>query len=1337
VFFCLGVNLVFSQQKEYLIESLTIEDGLSQNEVTSIIQDKYGFIWLGTRGGLNRYDGYEFIHHKPKANEKHLISNPSIETVFEDSKGNLWIGTKSGGLNHYNTKKEKFSHITSFGSPLNPIKDNRVICIAEAKNGNILLGTWSNGMYVLDIKNNKMSQMFENKQINDILVNEDKVWVASNIALYSWQIETNKIELTNLGEGQRNVTEIVIDKAKNTLWLVGWDCGLIAYDIKNKSYINHRIEKDDKLFSSYPNDTYSLLKDKTGMLWIGTWNNGLYNFDIKKSEFTKVELKSSKGRSHSNEYNIILDIFEDNNGGIWIGTDAEGVVKINTNKYFNFISEEENPECGLINFHIISFWESEEGVLYVGTRSGGLYRSFDKEIFELVSLDENIQKPNGITNIYPISENTLWASSLLNYQLDLNETQPLMKGVEDNSINLVRKTTAILQSGNSLLMGTQADGLYYFSDFEKGSDFISYTPENNTVLKNDRITFLREDSNNRIWMGTFNGVYFFDKGNAEIFPLELKEDHYLTGNIINCWHQTSDTVFWIGTPSGLNKLTLESNGKYAVKNYYSELGLIDDYIQGILSANDNEIWVSTNSGIVKLNVNDESIYTFDKSDGLPSLNFSESQGYIGKDGTMYFGTTKGFIYFKSEDVLINKEIPPVMFTKFKIHNTEIKPDDLYNDKIFLEESVTNGPRIQLSHREKEFTIEFAALNYNSPKRNRYSYKLEGYDTEWVLAGDKRAVTYINLKSGEYEFKVRGSNNNNVWNMDGVSLPIVINPAPWETWYAIMFYVVLILGLVLLLRWNAIEQTRLTDSLELEKVQNKQDHRINDMKLRFFTNVSHEFRTPLTLILGPSQEMLKEDHTDRRAQMVYKNANRLMSLVNQLLEFRRVETDTLKLKASENNIEDFVKEVSLSFEELAKLNQIIFSVKSEIIQKDLWFDIEKMEIILNNLISNAFKYSGSKSEIGILITENKKWVQIHITDNGPGINAGDIGKIFERFYQSDKNTASGTGIGLNLVKHMVELHKGEVSVTSKPNIKTEFVVRIQKGDKHLSDFEKTGNRKIERFPIRKNEIVTKSFSAAKMDAFDKKQSILVVEDNHEIREYLFQFLSKDYKVSVAENGEVGYGMAIKEEFDLIISDVLMPIMDGMELCEKLKTNIETSHVPVILLTAKSASQFRLEGFSHGAEAYVSKPFNPEVLKSQILTILLARQKIKRKFGKTITLEATELEITSKEEIFIGSVIKYIEKNISNSEFTSEELAKLTSTSTTTLYRKLKSLTGQSSNEIIRSIRLKRAAQLLKESQDTISEIAYSVGFNDVKYFRKCFQKQFNMTPSNFRKVKHNK
>lgn len=1291
-------------------------------------------MWFGTRGGLNRYDAYELIHHKPKADAVDLISNPSIETVFEDSKGNLWIGTKSGGLNHFDTKTEKFSHIQTFGRAAQFIEDNRVICIAETENGNILVGTWSNGLYVLDQTRDTLLHFHEGLQVNNILVEDDQnIWVATNGTLFNWNLLTNTVKEIDLG-GIANVTELIADDDGSTLWMVGWELGLLAYNKNDNTIKRHFLKTKNDPLDSDPNNTYSILKDSNGKLWIGTWNSGLFVYDAETEDFNKIDLLPAKSNLQSNELDIILDIYEDNTGNIWIGTDSGGIVRLGTNRSFQSVSREEQPQCGLSNFHINSFWKTENGILYLGTRGGGLYRTRDNRRFEPVEIEGIEERVNSVKNIYPIAESTVWVSyDDRCFQMDVHQNGGVVRPIEDNSINAIRKITAITKTDKSLFIGTQQSGLYYFPDFYSTDNFLQYTPQNNEILQNERITFVKEDSQKRTWLGTFKGVYFFDQTKREIVPLQFVEGQFLTGDIINCWHQTNDSVFWLGTPSGLNKLTLQANGSFSVQNIYSDMGLADDYILGILSDNKEEIWVCTSSGVVRINVEDEKISTFDKSDGLPSLNFAESQGYIAGDGTMYFGTTNGYLHFKSEDIAINEAKPPVVFTRFKIYNTEIRPGVEFNGKVFLEESVNTNPEIQLSHKEKEFTIEFSALNYNSPQRNRYSYKMEGYDDDWVVAGDKRAVTYINLRPGEYKFQVRGSNNNYVWNMEGISLPIIIKPAPWETWYAIILYVLVITALVLLIRWNAVKQVRLANSLEMEKVEHEQEHRINEMKLRFFTNVSHEFRTPLTLILGPTKEMLESDEDNRLARIVHKNARRLMGLVNQLLEFRRIETDNLQLRASKNNLIDFVNELCISFEELAKINQIKFEVLSDIKNKELWFDIEKMEMVLNNLISNAFKYAGSGAEVQILLSESEQWVQVHVCDNGPGINPNEIGHIFERFYQSDKNKSSGTGIGLNLVKQLVKLHHGEIEVSSEPNKKTEFVVKLRKGETHFSGEEKADSTQLYPSFIGNKGTPSQSMQVAKnMEIFDKKQSLLVVEDNHEIREYLLELLGRDYKVSTAENGKIGYEFAIVEEFDLIVSDILMPEMDGLELCQKLKSNMDTSHVPVILLTAKSAGRFRLEGLGYGAEAYISKPFNPDELKTQIYSILSARQKVKQKFGKTITLEPTELEITLQEELFIKKVIQSIEKNIDNSEFTSEDLAKLTGTSTTTLYRKLKSLTGQSSNELIRSIRLKRAAQFLKDTQNTVSEITYMVGFNDVKYFRKCFQKQFDLTPSEFRK-----
>lgn len=1333
IIFILVSQFITAQNKA--IKYLSAEDGLSQNEVTSIIQDKDGFMWFGTRGGLNRYDAYEFIHYKPKANAQNHISNPSIETIFEDSKGNLWIGTKSGGLNHYNSLKEEFTRVTSFGETNEQILDDRIICLAETNSGNILVGTWSEGLYVLDYQNDSLVHLLPNTQINKILVeNDSQAWIATKNGLFFLNLNDYSIDFIDLGG--INITELISDNEDNSLWLVGWDCGLIAVDKTSQTWKQYLLGTEINRSIGNPNNTYSIMQDSQNNLWIGTWNSGLFTFNKKSKKFYKVKLVQDNNKAISTNYDIILDIYEDKNQNIWIGTDAGGIIRLGNKKQFNSVSFENNADYGLLNFHVISFWKSDDGVLYVGTRGGGLYKTTDNKTFQLVELGEGVEveEANIVENIIPITEGKLWINCNRSFELDITYANGKLKPLSDENIAEIRKVQSLKKIEQSLILGTQQEGLYYFPDLNNTDKFEQFTPQNNSTLKNERITLIEQGSGKNIWIGTFKGLYFFNSKSHEITPIQLEKGHYLTSDIINCWHQTNDSVYWIGTPSGLNKLIKQENNIFAVVHSYSDAGLIDDYILGILSSKNDELWISTSSGILKLLINDEKIYAFDKSDGLPSLNFSESRGYLAKDGTMYFGSTDGYIYFKSEDIQINEVIPPVVFTKFKIFNQEIKPTTAFNGKVFLDRSINAHPQIVLSHKEKEFTIEFSALNYNSPQRNQYAYKLEGYDNEWVLAGTKRSVTYINLKPGEYQFKVRGSNNNYVWNMEGASLAFKIKSAPWKSWYAIIIYVFFITLIVLLIRWNAIKQVRLANRLEMEKVQHEQEHALHEMKLRFFTNISHEFRTPLTLILGPIQDILDENSDNRRVKIIYKNARRLMGLVNQLLEFRRVETDTLRLKASKNNVVDFVREVCISFEELAKINHIQFSTQLNLKSRHLWFDIEKMEIVLNNLISNAFKYAGSGAKIEVFLHESEEDVSIYVVDNGRGIDEKDIDNIFDRFYESHENSKLGsTGIGLNLVKRMVELHQGEIRVKSTPNVKTEFVVKLKKGEEHFSENEKIKTSDVQPSFISSTQMVSQLKSSGDLSQKDddKNRSILIVEDNPELREYLQSLFEKSFDVSLAENGKIGYKKAIEKEFDLILSDVLMPDMDGLEMCKLLKTNIQTSHIPLILLTAKSANQFRLEGLTHGAEAYISKPFNPEELKIQVNSILEARKRVKEKFGKTITLEPTELEITSHEEEFIERVVAGIEANIDNSEFSSEDLAGLVGTSTTTLYRKLKSLTGQSSNEIIRSIRLKRAAQLLKESQNTISEITYMVGFNDAKYFRKCFLKQFNSTPSVFR------
>ncbi len=766
IIFSLFCAILSGQQTSLLKNYLTAEDGLSQNEVTSIIQDKDGFMWFGTRGGLNRYDAYEFIHHKPKANKLNYLSNPSIESIYEDSKGNLWVGTKSGGLNHYNSNTEQFSHITTFGKTNEKIVDNRIICITESTRGDILFGTWSDGLYILDFKNDSLIHLFPNTQVNKVLIeDENKAWIATNGAFYLLDLKNYTYELIDLGQNI-NITELIFENDKKSLWLVGWGCGLISFNIENRTWHKYLLNSVDNPDNVKQNYTYSILQDSKNNLWIGTWNSGLFNFNKKNKTFFKVDIAPKTSKGLNTVYDIILDIYEDKNHNIWIGTDSGGIVKLGTKKSFNTVTMEDNPDCGLTNFHILCFWKSKEGMLYVGTRGGGLYKTTDNKKFIPVTTERSIvDRAHLVKYLHPYSENKLWVSYDAGcIELNISEEEGKLKPLEDKVIAGIRKITSIKKINKSLLIGTQQNGLYYSPDINNTDTFTNYTPQNYPILQNERITFIKEDLQGNIWVGTFKGVYIFDSQKQEIIPIKLAKGQYLTGDIINCWHQTNDSMFWLGTPSGLNKLTRNNDNIFSVQHFNPETGLIDNYILGILSATNEEIWVSTSSGIVKLLIDDEKFYSFDKSDGLPNLNFSEGMGYMANDSTMYFGTTDGYIYFKSEDIQTNTAIPPIVFTRFKIFNTEIKPTDSFNGKVFLNKSINSNPEIHLSHKEKEFTIEFAALNYNSPNRNQYSYKLEGYDSEWVKAGTKRSVTYINLKPGEYQFKVRGSNNNLVWNM---------------------------------------------------------------------------------------------------------------------------------------------------------------------------------------------------------------------------------------------------------------------------------------------------------------------------------------------------------------------------------------------------------------------------------------------------------------------------------------------------------------------------------------------------------------------------------------------
>lgn len=1331
---------VNGQQPSLHKSFLTVEDGLSHNEVTSIVQDQDGFIWIGTRGGLNRYDGYEFKIFNQVPGDSNSLVNPSIETLFNDDKGNIWIGTKSGGLNFFDNSLEQFSQINYFGKNPQTIVDEQIISINQSFDGSLLVGTWSSGLYILDFNKDTLIHPVVDKRIYKILVeNENTIWLGTEQGLIKLDLKTQEFDLFNFGNGVE-VTDIAIDKDTNDLWLVGWKCGLTKFNTETFTWEKYELERNNNSRKDFKNDTYSLLNDSNNELWVGTWGGGVYIFDKEKHDFTKIEIAPKYIRDFSTNYDIILDIYEDLDNNIWLGVDGAGVAFIGGKNYFNGISVEKNQDCGLKNFHIRGILETNDGSLWIGTKGGGLYRSHDKQHFELIPSQTKTRESFIIKYIYQYNDSLLWvatADRLL--QLDISKEKLELQLVNDQLIREIKKVTSVLREDKNLIIGTQEDGIYILHENKNGEQIRKHiTSNNDSVLKSDRITFFKKDIEGKIWIGTFNGLYQFDWGTKSVINPPFSNGEILSSNIVECWEQTSDSVIWIGTPNGLNKMS-KNNLEYSITHCYQKSELPDNYIHAILSDTLNHIWLSTNSGIIRMNVITNEITTFGKSDGLQGMSFSEDKGFKSFDGTLYFGGVNGFNYFEPYKIEINKKASPIVFTKLKIYNQEIKTLQKVKGDVILNESINSIPSILLSHKQKQFTIEFAALNFIAPNRNKYKYKLEGYDSDWISLGNARSVTFRNLRAGDYVFKVKSANKYSVWNEIPAELAISVKPPFWKTWYALAFYIILITAIVLLIRWNAIKQIRLANNLEKEKLLHEQDQRISELKFQFFTNISHEFRTPLSLMIAPLKEVLNpsrnfklSDELAHKIEMVYQNAVRLMKLVNQLLDFRKAETGNMKLAARFSDMEAFVNEVCIPFNELAKINNISFKIKSSLKTKHIWFDREKLEIIINNLLSNAFKKVNENGKIEVALFEEEEEILLSVSDNGPGIKPTEIQHIFDRFYRVEKTDNYGSsGIGLALTKRLVELHKGTISVSSQPNQHTEFIVALPKGNTHLGQEEIITSPETIQKNIPNKTYFPRVFSTKQKGNLPSGKTILVVDDNREITEYLKSLLTPYFSVEVAFNGTDGFHKALEIKPDLIISDVMMPETDGYEFCKKVKTSVELSTVPFILLTAKNEEHHKILGTRTGADDFISKPFDPEYLLHKIENLLLNKEKMKKQFSKSVRLEPSAVEITPADQVFIEKVIDLVEKNLQNPDFSSEVLAQEMNMSNSTLYRKLKELTDSSTAEFIRSIRIKRAAQLLAYKEKTVTEIAYEVGFNDVKHFRTVFQKQFGCAPTEYR------
>jgi ligand-binding sensor domain-containing protein/signal transduction histidine kinase/DNA-binding response OmpR family regulator len=1364
--FFLTTAIVQAQTPELIFKHINLEQGLSNSTIETIFQDSYGFMWFGTRDGLNRYDGYEMTVYANNSRDTNSISDNYIRCIYEDKDRNLWIGTDNG-LNRFNRKTNIFTRFKHQPGNNQSLSSNIITCITQDTNGNLWIGTYGGGGLNLLSKKNVFF-LYRHIAGNRISLSDDRVsclfrdtrdrlWVGTSNGLNLYDQKRNAfIPFFNNQANGNKITTIASDNM-GKLWIGTEDNGVSIFDPLDQTFrlIKHQIGVPGSLGS---NQVKSILCERKGNIWIGTINGGLNLFRPNDNLFYHYQDNPDDPESLSQR--TVSALFEDKQGNLWIGTHRGGINLYSSNTHKFKIYRQELNLNSLSYNDVKSFCEDKEGNIWIGTDGGGLNLfNKGKKLFvhyRSNNFDNQSLGSDAVLDIMQDSNGNLWIATWgggLNLRKPGHHSFKQFMNDPANpqsiSSNFVQKTYE--DHDGKLWVATYYGGLNYFNSVTgKFTRFIGDSTTS-TYLSGNNIISLIEDAKLNLWMGTDDGgLNCYDKKSHLIthyFDNEEKKPD------IRVLFKDSKGRFWVGQ-KGLY-LFNETKRKFFI--YTDKAGLSTEFIKGITEDEHGTLWISTSNGLTQFNPENRMFKKYNTGDGLQGMEFEANACLKTKNGEMYFGGLNGFNSFYPGQITINKFIPPVYITDFQIFNKRVKIGDAGSP---LQTDIALTKEIHLSYNQSTFSFNFSALNYKTSENNQYAYKLEGFDKEWNYAGKERRASYTNLSPGKYIFYVKGSNNDGVWNEQGSSIIIIITPPFWDTWWFKTLIVFSIIAVVIVF-------VQFRRKLELKKLEESKKEEMHQVQLQFFTNISHEFRTPLSLILGPLEKLLQENPqsaANHYYKVIYRNANRLMNLINELMDFRKSESGALKLNVMPGNLGVFLNEISEEFSELAIQKNMMFEVRIPERIKEIWFDRQILEKIVINLISNSFKYTSDGGAITVETLENltdfepsfenelvlrndyhgKKYIFLRVADNGIGISKESIRHLFERYYKIT-DSHLGSGIGLAFVKSLTFLHKGAIYVYSEKNKGTEIIIGIpvssedyNKNERWIKD-QKEGGVRLESIQ-HKYEPYHPSMDDSQSPSVPAGTSpitlhILLVDDNEELRKFIKDSLEPDYYITEASDGVSGFTKA-KEEFpDLIISDVLMPIMNGIEFCKAVKEDIEISHIPFIMLTAKSALESRIEGAESGADFYFAKPLSLQILKLTIRNIFSHKQKLKEKYFKDYHVEAKELVHSVKDKEFMDQLIDVIESQITNPDMNIDYICTKIGMSRTKLYQKIKSITGQSTGEFIRSIRLKKAVQIMTHEDVTLTEVMYSVGIQTQSYFTKAFKKEIGKTPSQFLKDLH--
>lgn len=1335
---------------------LTIDDGLSQNAVQVIHQSPSGFLWIGTKDGLNRYDGYEFkvFQHNPA--DKASLSNNFILDIFEGHGHQLWIGTKNG-LNKYDAKTESFeslnfSQLVTGADPNVPVSS-----ITQDQNGNIWLAIKGKNLVKLHFKDDAVdpnrpilvSSAFKN--IYHLHHDGEHIWVGDQSGLFRFDVSGKEISrhaiFTRKPEAARtkmdsSVTYIIDSQDPKFLWL-GTASGICHFEKNTGKYEFYPNHYEERRYGWGVAQT--ILADPiSGKLWIGTASE-LMRFDpaTKNYEYFYSRPYTRYGFHGAG----ILSSAMDRSQQLWFGTNGYGINIFDSRQTGIKTLIHQIPESSrLRDFSIRAIFKDKDDNVWIS--ASVLYR-WDRNAGKITSYEVSPDRVEamGNTSVWSViqdHEGWLWFAAnegLYRHRLE-DSTVLFYKHIEGSPTTLPEREAYHVYQDKKQRIWAVTRNYICLMDRETGRFSSIKYRDNNTVEP----SFVRivEDGDGKFWMNSEIGLLRFDpdSGSIQAFQHSPQNGQSISSNIIRSIcpdPKEPEKYLWLGTAGGgLNKFDITTK---QCRRITTQDGLPDNVIYSVLATQDGYLWMSTNKGLSRFCPASFTFKNFDIKDGLQSNEFNSGAYHQSEDGELFFGGIQGLNYFYPDQLTVNAHIPEIQITGLQIGSRRIFPGDSTG---ILLHSIGEQKEIKLDYKENIITFSFAAMDFTAPEKNRFRYKLEGWDRNWVEAGTRRTATYTNLPAGNYTFRVLGSNNDGVWNETGASVRILITPPFWLSWWAKSVYFLLFLALIYAIASYHLKRAKLRHQLAIETVEKKKLQELDQLKSKFFTNISHELRTPLTLIAGPLSQLrysLKDAAALKTLEVMERNVNQLLAMVNQILDLSRLEMGKEQLREKEGDLIPFLRGIAMSYQSLAESRNIRLSCSSALSAAIGNFDHQKIEQIVINLLSNAIKYSSAGDEVALIIegihqtnkVDNQKALfTFSVVDTGPGIAEAHLGQIFQRYYRIEgqhEGQVTGSGIGLAIVKELVELHGGKIEAERTSGGGATFRVCLPL---RLAYVERNG---VEAAGARPQGTITPQHTEKISAELIDKQSdekgrnmVLIIEDNADVRNFITQVLSPEFIALESQNGADGILKARELIPDLIITDVMMPGMNGYEVCSELTNNPLTSHIPVIMLTAKSAQDDRLEGFSAGADAYITKPFKSEELLLRSRMLIEKRLALQKRHLAPGPASDKAPYRNATESAFIHTVMDTLQLQLSDPGLDVSAIADAVHMSDRQLRRKFQAVFGQSPNQFIRTFRLRKAHELLRSGAGNVSEICFEVGFNNVSYFSKCFREEFGISPS---------